>query len=61
VRDCFRDADAIERTGEDVEIRGTRASASVVYRSRSEDRTTTLQLEREGNAWKISSLGATPA
>ncbi len=58
VREGFRDADSVDLTVEDVEIRGTRATATVEYRSRSEDRKATLQLDREGNAWKLSSLGA---
>jgi hypothetical protein len=58
VREGFRDADSVDLTVDDVEIRGTRATAKVEYRSRSQDRTATLQLDREGNAWKLSSLGA---
>ncbi len=58
VKEAFRDADSFDLTVEDVEIRGTRAIAKVEYRSRSQDRTATLQLDREGNAWKLSSLGS---
>ncbi len=58
VREAFRDADSVDLTVDDIEIRGTRATAKVEYRSRSKDRMATLQLDREGNAWKLSSLGA---
>jgi hypothetical protein len=57
VREAFKDADSLDLTVEDVTIRGTTATAQVKYRSLSKDKTTTLTLEREGSAWKISSLG----
>jgi hypothetical protein len=58
VKEGFRDADSVDLTVADVQIRGTRATAKVDYRSRSSDKSATLQLDREGNAWRISSLGA---
>lgn len=58
VKEAFRDADSLDLTVDDIEIRGTRAIGKVIHRSRSEERTETLELERKGGAWKISSLGS---
>ena len=54
VKDAFRDADSIDLTVDDVVIRGTHATVKVSYRSGSDNRTSTLELDREGGAWKIS-------
>jgi hypothetical protein len=59
VKEAFKDADSLDLTVEDVTISGATATAKVKYRSLSKDKTTTLTLEREGSAWKISSLGGT--
>lgn len=58
VREAFRDADSLELTVDDVEIRGTKATAQVKHRSRSDEKTATLEFAREGSSWKISSLGS---
>ena len=54
VEESFQDAESLDLTVDDVAIRGTRATAKVGYRSGSEDKAATLDLDREGGAWKIS-------
>jgi hypothetical protein len=54
VKESFRDADSLDLTVADVVIRGAQATVKVSYRRGSQDRTATLQLDREGGAWKIS-------
>jgi len=56
VKDAFRDADSLDLTVDDVEIRSARATAKVGYRSGSKDKTMTLELDREGGTWKISTI-----
>jgi len=56
--DAFRDADALDLTVDDVTIRGTTASAKVTSGTGSKKRTDTLELEKVGAAWRISSLSA---
>ncbi len=58
VKEAFRDADSLDLTVDDVTIRATTATAKVKYTSLSKDKTATLTLEREGAAWRISSLGS---
>lgn len=58
VKDAFRDADAIELTVEDVTIDGSRASAKVTSGSGNSEKNDTLELEKVGAAWRISSLQA---
>lgn len=58
VKEAFKDADSLDLTVDDVGIQGTSATAKVKYRSLSDDKTATLLLERDGTAWKISSLGS---
>ncbi len=58
VREAFRDADSLDLTVDDVEISGDNATAKVKHRSRDGEKTATLEFERDGNAWKISSLGS---
>lgn len=57
VKEAFKDADSFDLTVDDVSISSAAASAKVKYRSLSKDKTATLQFDREGAAWKISSLG----
>jgi hypothetical protein len=57
VKEAFKDADTFDITVDDVTVNGTSASTKVKYRSRSKDKTATLLLDKEGAAWKISSLG----
>ena len=58
VKEAFRDADSLELTVDDVAITGEKATAKVKHRSRDAEKTATLQFERDGSAWKISSLGS---
>ena len=55
VKESFQDAGSFDITVDDVVIRGTQATAKVSYRRGSKDRDATLELDREGGAWKISS------
>jgi hypothetical protein len=61
VKEAFKDADSLDLTVDGVAIRGATASAKVKYRSLSKDKTATLLLDRQGSAWKISSLGGPAA
>ncbi len=58
VKQAFQDADSFDLTVDDVSIRGDRASAKVVSGTGSKEKTDTLQLERVGAGWRISSLSA---
>jgi hypothetical protein len=58
LEDAFSDADALDLTVDDVTIRGTTASAKVTSGTGSKKRTDTLELEKVGAAWRISSLTA---
>jgi hypothetical protein len=57
VKEAFKDADSFDITVQDVKVSGTTATSKVKYRSLSNDKTATLLLDKEGGAWKISSLG----
>ena len=54
VKESFRDADSVDITVDDVVIRGTHATVKAGYRRGSENRTATLELDRDSGAWKIS-------
>ena len=56
VSDAFKDASSTDLTVEDVTISGDTATAKVTSGSGSSEKTDTLQLERAGKVWKISSL-----
>jgi hypothetical protein len=58
LEDAFRDADTLDLTVEEVTIRGTTASAKVTSGKGEQKRTDTLELEKVGAAWRISSLTA---
>jgi len=58
VKEAFKDADSLDLTVDAVKVSGASATAKVKYRSLSHDKTATLQFDREGRAWKISSLGS---
>ncbi|MDP2710776.1 MAG: hypothetical protein Q8O56_06120 [Solirubrobacteraceae bacterium] len=58
VRDAFTDADSFELTVDEVTISGTKASAKVTSGTGSQKKTDTLELERVGSAWRITSLNA---
>ena len=58
VEDAFRDADAMEITVDEVTISGDTARAQVTSGTGSSKKTDTLELEKVGAAWRISSLQA---
>jgi len=58
VREAFKDADSLDLTVDDVKITGATATAAVKYSSRSSEKTTSLSLDRDGSAWKLTSLGS---
>jgi hypothetical protein len=58
VKDAFKDADAMDLTVDDVTINGEQASAKVTSGRGDSQQTDTLQLEKSGAAWRISSLRA---
>ncbi len=58
VEDAFRDADVQELTVDEVTITGTTARATVTSGTGNKKRTDTLELEKVGAAWRISSLQA---
>ena len=55
VREALKDTDSFDLQVEDVTIRGAKAAVKVT--SGSDKKTDTLELEKVGDAWKISSLG----
>ncbi len=56
VREAFRDASSKDLTVDDVTISGDTATAKVISGSGSNEKTDTLQLEKVGAGWRISSL-----
>ena len=58
LEDAFRDADSLDLTVDDITIRGAIASAKVTSGTGSKKRTDTLELEKAGATWRISSLTA---
>jgi hypothetical protein len=58
VKDAFDDADSTDLSVEDVTITGTKATAKVTSGTGNKKRTDTLELEKSGAAWRISSLQA---
>jgi hypothetical protein len=58
VDDAFKDADAMELTVDKVTISGDTARATVTSGVGGSKRTDTLELEKVGTAWRISSLQA---
>lgn len=56
VREAFNDASSKDLTVEDVSISGDSATAKVISGSGSNEKTDTLELEKAGAGWKISSL-----
>ena len=58
VKEGFDDADSVDLKVDDVTITGATATAKVISGgSGSDKKTDVLKLDREGTAWKISSLG----
>ena len=58
VQDAFEDADSLDLTVDDVTISGSRASAKVTSGTGNNKKSDTLELEKVGAAWRISSLRA---
>jgi hypothetical protein len=58
IDDAFDDADSVDLSVEDVTITGSRATARVTSGTGSNTKTDTLELEKVGAAWRISSLRA---
>jgi hypothetical protein len=58
LKDALRDVDSFELEVKKVSISGTTATATVTSDTGPKDRTDTLQLVKDGGAWKISTLGS---
>jgi hypothetical protein len=58
VKDAISDADSFDLTVDDVTIQGTKATAKVISGKGSDEKTDTLELVKDGAAWKIASLRA---
>ena len=56
VKEAFKDADSLDLTVDDVTINGDKATAKVISGSGSDKKTDTLDLSRDGTAWKIDQL-----
>jgi len=56
VKNAFKDADSFAMTVEDVTITGDAATAKVTSGTGSKKKTDTLQLKRDGAAWKLDAL-----
>ena len=56
VREAFKDASSKDLTVEDVTIQGDSATVKVTSGSGSKEKSDTLELERDGSAWKVLSL-----
>jgi hypothetical protein len=56
--DALKDADDFDLSVESVAIDGDTATAEVKGRDGDEDRVVTFELERTGQDWRVSSLGA---
>jgi hypothetical protein len=57
VREALKDTDSFDLQVDDVTIRGTKATVKITSGTGSNKKTDTLELDKVGNAWKISSLG----
>ena len=58
VKDAIADADSFDLAVDDVTITGDKATAKVISGTGSDEKTDTLELVRDGTAWKIASLQA---
>jgi phage tail sheath gpL-like len=56
VKEAFQDAETLDLTVEDVTISGDAATAKITAGSGSNKKTETLELKRDGAAWKIDAL-----
>jgi hypothetical protein len=58
VKDAFKDADSFDITIDKITITGDAATAKVTSGRGSDKKSDTLQLKRDGTAWKIDSLSS---
>jgi hypothetical protein len=58
VKDALKDADSYEMQVQKVTITGTTAAAVVKSEASDQHRIDTLQLVKDGGAWKLATLGA---
>jgi hypothetical protein len=58
VKDAFKDADSFDITVEKITISGDAATAKVTSGRGSNEKSDTLELKREGTAWKVDSLAS---
>ncbi len=58
VKDAFKDADSFDLTVEKITISGASATAKVTSGRGSNEKSDTLELKREGTAWKVDSLAS---
>ena len=58
VKQAFQDADSMDLTVDEVTISGTKARAKVTSGTGGDKKTDTLELEKAGAGWRISSLRA---
>ena len=58
VKDAIADADSFDLAVEDVTIAGDKATVEVISGKGSDEKSDTLDLARDGSAWKIASLRA---
>jgi hypothetical protein len=56
VKEAFKDAENFDLTVEDVTISGDAATAKIASGTGSGEKTDTLELKRDGAAWKVDSL-----
>ena len=58
VKEAFKDADSFDIAVDDVTISGNAATAKVTAGTGSSKKTETLELKRDGAAWKVDSLAS---
>jgi hypothetical protein len=58
VKDAFKDADSFDITVDKITISGNAATAKVTSGRGSNKKSDTLELKREGTAWKVDSLAS---
>jgi hypothetical protein len=58
VKDAFKDADSFDLSVDKVTIRGDAATVKVTSGRGSDEKSDTLELKREGTAWKLDSLAS---
>ena len=58
VKDAFKDADSFDITVDKVTVSGDAATAKITSGRGSNKKSDTLELKREGTAWKVDSLAS---